>query len=263
MAERLLFPILVGILIFALFLSACKPKQPIVMLKTREELENMATEFVSLLANEEYDQARQEFNPTMSKVVSVSDLEHIWRNLSILGGQWQQVRGTRFAEENGYRVIYVNLLFDKGLSEIKVVFDVSGKIAGLWLGDFESVEYKVPDYVDENSFVEEQVIVGETKWILPGTLTKPKNIAKGSKVPAVILVHGSGLQDRDQSLGPNKPFKDLAWGLSTKGVAVLRCEKRTKEYQTLLAGSSEGANLTIKEETIDDTIEAIKLLKNF
>ena len=46
----------------------------------------------------------------------------------------------------------------------------------------------------------------------------------------MVLVHGSGPNDRDETVGASKPFRDLAWGLATKGVAVLRYEKRTKAY---------------------------------
>jgi hypothetical protein len=33
--------------------------------------------------------------------------------------------------------------------------------------------------------------------------------------------------DRDESIGPNKAFKDLAWGLASRGLAVLRFDKVT------------------------------------
>jgi len=63
--------------------------------------------------------------------------------------------------------------------------------------------------------------------------------------------------DRDESTGPNKPFKDLAWGLASNGIVVLRYEKRTKQYkqQTI-----EIENFTVQDETIDDAIAAVDLL---
>ena len=76
--------------------------------------------------------------------------------------------------------------------------------------------------------------------------------------PGVVLVHGSGPNDRDETIGPNKPFRDLAWGLATRGIAVLRYEKRTKRHRlkmALLANS-----LTVKEETIDDAVAAVTTL---
>jgi dienelactone hydrolase len=73
----------------------------------------------------------------------------------------------------------------------------------------------------------------------------------------VIFVHGSGPNDRDESHGPNKLFKDLALGLAGKGVASLRYDKRTLvapgEFKPTTA-------YTVKEETLDDVREAVSLL---
>ena len=71
---------------------------------------------------------------------------------------------------------------------------------------------------------------------------------------AVILVHGSGPQDKDESIGPNKPFKDLADGLAARGLAVLRYEKRTRQFAKYLDVNK----LTVQEETIDDALAAIQ-----
>jgi dipeptidyl aminopeptidase/acylaminoacyl peptidase len=77
-------------------------------------------------------------------------------------------------------------------------------------------------------------------------------------VPAVILVHGSGPNDRDETVGANKPFKDLAVGLASRGIAVLRYDKRTKVHGAKMAGLTER---TVRQEVIDDVLEAIKALR--
>jgi dienelactone hydrolase len=59
----------------------------------------------------------------------------------------------------------------------------------------------------------------------PATLALPKNLK--APVPVVVLVQGSGPHDADETIGPNKPFRDLAWGLAADGIATLRYEKRT------------------------------------
>jgi hypothetical protein len=74
----------------------------------------------------------------------------------------------------------------------------------------------------------------------------------------VVLVHGSGPGDRDQTIGPNKPFRDLALGLASRGVAVLRYDKRTRVHGDKMTSL---ARLTVKEEVIDDVIAAIALLR--
>jgi pimeloyl-ACP methyl ester carboxylesterase len=58
---------------------------------------------------------------------------------------------------------------------------------------------------------------------LAGTLTIP---AGESQVPAVLLLSGAGLQDRDETVHGHKPFKVLAEHLAGKGIAVLRTDDR-------------------------------------
>lgn len=90
---------------------------------------------------------------------------------------------------------------------------------------------------------------------LPGTLTLP---ASKSRVPGVVLVQGSGAHDRDETIGPNKPFRDLAWGLAARGIAVLRYDKRT----LVSPFSFLGRPFTVKEEVLEDAAAGIALLRS-
>src|SRR4051794_36392117 len=108
----------------------------------------------------------------------------------------------------------------------------------------------------QNHFTEEPVVVGSGEWALPGTLTLPTGTGP---FPAVVLVHGSGPHDRDETIGPNKPFRDLAWGLATRGIAVLRYEKRTKEHGAKFVKEN---TYTLRSEVIDDVRAAVALLRS-
>ncbi|HZX05426.1 alpha/beta hydrolase family protein [Kribbella sp.] len=77
-----------------------------------------------------------------------------------------------------------------------------------------------PAYADPTTFTERDITLDAT---VPGTLTLPTRQAD----VGVVLLAGSGPFDRDGTSGPNKPLKDLAWGLATRGVAVLRFDKTT------------------------------------
>ena len=110
-----------------------------------------------------------------------------------------------------------------------------------------------PPYAKAGAYREKDFTVGTGEWRLPGTLTLPVGVTK--PLPALVLVHGSGPNDRDETILANKPFRDLAWGLASKGIAVLRYEKRTKEYATKLRAAGI-RDLTVKEETIDDALSA-------
>ena len=78
------------------------------------------------------------------------------------------------------------------------------------------------------------------------------------KSPAVILVHGSGPNDRDETVNATKIFKDIALGLTTKGVAVLRFDKRSKVYQA----KARIKEVDVRDETTDDVIAAFRFLKS-
>jgi dienelactone hydrolase len=133
---------------------------------------------------------------------------------------------------------------------------VSQALNQIMLGFTFSVEETLPDYVQPDSFEERDVQITTGDWTLPGTLTLPKG---DGPFPAVVLVHGSGPEDRDETIGANKPFRDLAWGLASSGIAVLRYDKRTLVYKAKSATPPE--SITVKEETIEDALSAVKLLR--
>ena len=92
------------------------------------------------------------------------------------------------------------------------------------------------------------VVTGE--YQMPGMLAMPEG--KGP-FPAVVLVSGSGPNDMDSTVGPNKPFRDLAEGLAARGVASIRYTKRTRQY-----GAKLGKDITLAQEVIDDAVSAAK-----
>lgn len=103
---------------------------------------------------------------------------------------------------------------------------------------------------------EAEIRIGKAPWILPGTFTMPGT--KGP-FPLVVLVHGSGPQDRDESIAACKPFRDLAWGLAQKGIAVLRYDKRTYAHR---AESQALQTITVKEEALEDAVQAVALARS-
>lgn len=96
------------------------------------------------------------------------------------------------------------------------------------LSDGEDTE-EVPDV----PYSEEEVTFESGDITLAGTLTIPGG---EGEFPVVVLVSGSGAQDRDESLAPVaeiKPFRDIADYLTRNGIAVLRYDERG-------VGASEG-----------------------
>lgn len=109
-------------------------------------------------------------------------------------------------------------------------------------------------------YTEEPVTVGSAPYLLDGILTLPVEASPKSPVPACVLVHGSGPNDMDETVGQTKMFADMAKALAAKGIATLRYDKRTYTYGNTMT-SEEIDNLTVEEETIQDAIAAGKLLQ--
>lgn len=155
----------------------------------------------------------------------------------------------------------VTCQFESIKVDVKVALNAKGEVSGLFFlpTSAGSEVAGPPAYANTNAFHERDFTVGSVEWRLPGTLTMPAETG-GKSSPALVLVHGSGPNDRDQTLGAVKPFRDLAWGLASKGIAVLRYEKRTKEYADRFKGPDQ-LKITVREETIDDALSAVKQLR--
>jgi dienelactone hydrolase len=223
------------------------------------DIERQAQELVELLAAEEYQAAVEGFDDEMKDLLPPGKLQEAWEGLLGQVGSYQGQLGTHTAEQDGYRLVSVVTQFEVLALDTQVAFDDAGRIAGLVFVPSQSStggEYYVPpSYVQADSFMERNLVVGTEGWVLPATFTYP--VGDGP-FPVVLLVHDSGPHDRDETVGHNKPFRDLAWGLASQGIAVLRYEKRTKEHPERVVALHE--QFTVYDETIDDAVAAVKLL---
>jgi hypothetical protein len=198
-----------------------------------------AKAFVEMLASGDFAGATKRFDATMSAAMPSEKLRAVWMALNAQTGAFKGQTGVRTEKVKQYDVVFVTCAFEKAVLDAKVVFNSAGQIAGLFFvpGRPPAAEYVQPPYAVPDRFTEKEVVVGTGAWALPGTLTVP---AGPGPFPALVLVHGSGPHDRDETIGPNKPFRDLAWGLASQGIAVLRYEKRTKAHAARTAAIKDG-----------------------
>ncbi len=216
-----------------------------------------AQALVESVAAGDYVIPPKDLDAAMRQAATPEAMQQAWESLLGSMGAFKSVVSTRLSGTSGSEVAFVTCSFENGEIDVKVVFGGGGRISGFFFVPVNSeAEYQPPAYVDTSSFTEKEVTVGESgEWPLPGTLTLPNG---EGPFPALVLVHGSGGNNRDEGYGAIAPFKDLAWGLASRGIAVLRYDKRTMVYQDRMAILN--GNITVNEEVVEDVLLAVELM---
>jgi dienelactone hydrolase len=216
-----------------------------------------AQELVDSLARGDASAAARHFDETMKKGLPEPKIGETWKTVEAQAGAFKRRVSARTERSGAYTVVLVTCEFAKGPLDVKVVLNAKKEIAGLFFVPVQPhADWKPPLYAKPDRYREEAVTIGSGDWALPGTLTLP--VGEGP-FPSLVLVHGSGPNDQDETLGPNKAFRDLAWGLASQGVAVLRYDKRTKVHGSRFKPILE--SFTVKEETTEDAHLAVALLR--
>jgi len=214
-----------------------------------------ARQFLDFCQAGNFTAATANFDAKMTEVLGPAKLEELWKKLGQQLGPITKLGPARTDRVGSSTRVKIRCDFKVMPFDALVSFNAQGQIEGFFLIPAEkTADTADPSYVDKSKFSEEAITVGARGWPLPGTLTRPRGVASA---PLVILVHGSGPNDRDETLGPNTPFRDLAHGLASRGIAVLRYDKRTFAHKQKLVKEGMDKTITIKEEVIDDVLAAV------
>jgi len=222
--------------------------------KSKEEI---SKQFLDDLKKSQYESALKLCDTSFTNKMDAERLRQSWEGLEEQLGDFKECIGMETKSSGEYEATFQAFKFVLGTFDFQLTFNSRNLIVGMFMVPHVSKNlYQLPAYVKQEMVFETKLEVKTGKFVLPAILTTPKT---GDKFPVVILVHGSGPGDKDESVGPNKPFEDLAYGLANKGIAVLRYDKRTHVYG---AQSVEDINsFTVKEEVLDDVSSAIQLVK--
>jgi uncharacterized protein len=216
-----------------------------------------AKQILQELVAGQFDKVEAIYDARMKEALPPGKLADGWRDLNKQAGAFQAISSAETSEVQGLQVVKMQCKFENSLLDATIVFNPDGKLGGLSFRPHQApaAPWTPPAYAKQDSFSELALTLVNGKFELPGTLTLP---AGDGPFPAVVLVQGSGPEDQDETIGPNKPFKDLAWGLASRGIVVFRYTKRTQKYG--LQSSDDPVKLTVEDETISDARAAVALV---
>ena len=207
--------------------------------------------------NGDYKAVRENLDETLLKLLSEDVLKATWEQTIAAFGAYKGLSDS--IDEKiimNYDVFYRKIYFENTTLNTVLSISKDDKVAGFQMLPIEqnkNVEYVDADYVDKSKFKEVDITFDDK--ILTGKLTIPVEADK-KKTPVVILVHGSGPNDLDESIYYSKPFRDIAYGLSSNVIAVFRYNKRTYADHSINIDSFD-----INQETVYDAVDAVKLIK--
>jgi dienelactone hydrolase len=211
--------------------------------------------FIETMSRQDWAGAAAMMDPSLAGADAATHLQQTAAMLVTEYGAFQSIGSVTTSRQDSGTTVVVAVSFASATVTLNVGVNAAGQVTGLHEGAVVTASVSPAAYVKPDSFTESDVTVGTAPWALPGTLTMPNG---SGPFPAVVLVAGSGPVDRDETFGANKPFADLAWGLASAGIAVLRYDKRTHLNGPQMAADP---NITVREETTDDAVAAVALLR--
>ncbi|MBV8360177.1 MAG: alpha/beta fold hydrolase [Deltaproteobacteria bacterium] len=187
--------------------------------------------------------------------LSADQLQAGWDSGTFLLGQLSGWKLAQSQSSGGLQIRLYDLTFEHGSLLLTIAVNGAGEVDELQSHTVhDSDPVTTPPYANPHAFKAESVTVGSPPNVCDGILTIPT--AAHALFPAAVLVAGSGPNDKDESIGPNHPLADIAEGLSTRGIVMLRYDKRTYSHEKF-----DPARFTVEQEYLEDAAVAVALLR--
>jgi uncharacterized protein len=224
--------------------------------KASVDATTIATQVVELARNERFAEIERFFAPPLRAVVSAETLRIAWDNEIGKNGPVSAIREpvSELVKEGLIRVS-VPVTCEHGTLTVVMSIDGAGALQGLRISSEAATLWAPPPYAKPKRFEEREVTIGSGPLAVPGALSLPHG--RGPR-PGVVLLSGGGPFDRDETSGPNKPLKDLAWGLASRDVAVVRFDKVTYTHASQVASAPD---FTMTDEYAPHAVAAVHLLQ--
>jgi len=216
--------------------------------------EELSISFVKKLERQQFDSCYSMFDTSMANKFNAAMLEKMWGSIPRYMGEYKGYTTVESMKKDSIDVVAVRCTFEKTKMDLQFSFNNYKKIIGMFfVPPKNKTAYATPEYAQQNKYYETKIAVKTGTMSLPGALCVPNNV---KNPPVVILLAGSGPNDKDETIGPNKALKDLAVGLASNGIATYRYDKRTLVY------GKDIKEVDLNAEVIEDALTAVTIIKN-
>ncbi len=217
---------------------------------------DLSVSLIGKLQRAQYDSCQTMFDTVVSNKINADMMRQIWESMPRYMGEYQSYGEIRTEKRDSTESVFVRCHFAKTKMDLQLTYNRQQKIIGIFfLPPKNTSSYSYPEYYKAHKFYESKIVLKSGKYELPGVLCIPNNV---KNPPVAVLLAGSGPNDKDESIGPNKPLKDIAVGLASNGIASIRYDKRTLAYGKELAAQTD---FGITEEVIEDAASAVNMIR--
>lgn len=220
----------------------------------KSSLIETSRQYVQAVLNGDFETIAANLSGELASQMDASVLRQSWNSAIKELPACQGILSEDYKEVQDMNIVSVVLNYTLSGLRIMFGFDHDGKISRLGVNYVPLPSTEV-EMKQSDKFSETPIKIGDPQYSLDGKLTMPK---KTGDAPVVILVHGSGSHDMNETIGSagNAVFADLAYGLAERGIASIRYNKRYYQYPETATHT-----LTVWDEVINDVNAAIALAR--
>lgn len=205
----------------------------------------------------EYDAIHDMLDDSIKQAVTADALAAGYLSEGVPAGAFEGIADSQVSEADGVFTVVLTAQHAESQVRLICVFGPDGKLTGLNianLGKVVEVADPLPLALPEGAEERPVTLHDGTAMALGGALVLPAGY--GADTPVVIMAQGSGASDLDETIGPNKPFRDIAYGLAACGIASLWYDKLHYAHPELAT-----ADLTIDDEYTGTVLEALAVAR--
>tara|TARA_B100001109_G_scaffold237233_1_gene218216 strand:+ start:3831 stop:5177 length:1347 start_codon:yes stop_codon:yes gene_type:complete len=224
----------------------------------KDQSNAISSQLIEALNGNDYNKMEVLFSPKLKEALTEKKIFGLWQSLNEQHNGFEKTLNFKIKLTAEHTYLLAGILFqDETKLDLQYTLNEENEVNSLRIIPYSNPnEWNPPSYSVLDQIETKAIKIGTNSPLL-AELVSPAS-KKSSSI--VIMVHGSGPNDMDESLGPNKLFKDLAYGLATNGISSIRYNKRSFDYQNDMAKRMN--EIDFNDIVVNDARIAIKEAKS-